>query len=127
VDQAYTRTKLIRYALRVALCYAIVLQAFLAAYSAAATNQAANTAAGFVICHNVDVDAPSGQHKQAPAGTPCVFCAMAASANALPADSLFAIVAPSTLAHRLRPHRIAVVVDVRTARAGLARAPPSLA
>ena len=124
MNKTHTRTKLVRHALRVVLCYVVALQAFLAAYSAAFAASQTGAAAGFVICHSADSNAPPAPHSRVPVAVPCALCAMAASANGLPPDPVLAVVAPISVAHRIRPLDIEVVTSPPPSRAGLARAPP---
>ena len=124
MNKTHTRTKFVRHALRVALCYLIVLQAFLAAYSTAfAVSQAGGTAAGFVICHNAGDDPLPDPDSRTPAKVPCVLCAIAASASGLPPDPMLTLVAPP-IAGRIQSADVPVIVRSSPARAGMARAPP---
>jgi len=124
VNKSHTRTRSVGYALRVVLCYVVVLQAFLTAYSAAFAAGQTGAAAGFVICHSADNNAPPAPHSRVPAAVPCALCAMAASANGLPPNPGVGVVAPISVAHRIRPLDLAVVTSPPPSRAGLARAPP---
>jgi hypothetical protein len=128
VSTTDTRLKFVRRALRVALCYLVVLQAFVATYSAAfAVSQASGTVAGFAICHSGGGAAQDSPGPAAPASIPCALCAMAASAGGLPPAPGTTVVAPPSVAGRVRPADISVIASPQPARAGLARAPPQFA
>jgi CopC domain len=116
------RPKFLGRALRVALCYAFVLQAVFAAYGTASLASSPDEAAGFIICHNADGDAPSSPKTQIPTSAPCVLCAMAASASGLLPEAVVTIAAPSTVGGRIRHTHSCIVVSPPPVRAGLARA-----
>lgn len=119
------RTSLGRQVLGLAICYAVALQALFAAFGSALGVGQVSPETGFAICHPGDGSMPptgDAGHKM-----PCVLCAVAAANGALLPDAI------TTAALALSPaHQVGLVVAIATpasvpVRAGLTRAPPSLA
>lgn len=128
MTQKPTRSRHLRRALGVALCYVFALQAFFSAHSAAlALAQAGDPGGSLIICHGATDRTPDAPDTGKGKIAPCPMCAMASAAGGLPPDTPVSTTAPSVVTVRFVPADIAVTRGSSTARAGLARAPPQFA
>ena len=121
--RAFTRLRLFPRALRVALCYVVALQAIVASFTLVSTGGYADPAGvGTLICHNAE-----GEPAKAPGvpNVPCTLCAVAVAVVDLPPGVLASEPSPFVLvSHGIED---AVETGRPPARAGSARAPPTIA
>ena len=124
-----TKSKLVRCAIAVALCYIFVLQAFLASSSIALAISQADAGASAVICYGGGGNPPAGPHNRTPASDSCVLCSICTlgSAGGLPASATLTFPARQTASRRVAIFDISVLAKAPPPRAGFARAPPKFA